>query len=264
MEGKSNVELVETTVINAWAVTDGGFFYAAGLAGSTLDLTTGFTLAGCQATNGCFHVSADMDVTQNIIDVDTSDTSYDVEASDITGGLWYFAADMSGDVILKYGKYSNLNAGSASGGFLYSAADSFSLVAEHLTIYCQTGVAFSLSDIQQQLEASAGPRSGAFYITDTVSSGATVASANNLIQDCYTATTGGGWTLIGVKDFVDTDSVYHQTAAVQGGLIWAEDSRLTMTNIEVSTHAAKFGGLFYLKHPVNPDSATDKNAFTNF
>jgi len=166
VEGISYVELVNADVTDVWAFTDGGFFYAAGGAGSTLDFDTGFTLAGCESENGCFHVSADMDVTQNIVDADLSDTTYPVTASDVSGGLWYFADDMSGTVILRYGKYEDLNAATEAGGFLTSAADSLDLTAEYLTIYCQTGVTFTLSDIQEQLEASAGSRAGAIYIND--------------------------------------------------------------------------------------------------
>ena len=76
----------------------------------------------------------------------------------------------------------------------------------------------------------------------------TVASTANTIENCYTASTGGAWSLTSV-DFTDTGSAYAYTAAILGGTIYAVDSKITQTSATYALHEARKGGLAYLLHP---------------
>lgn len=75
-----------------------------------------------------------------------------------------------------------------------------------------------------------------------------VNSANNQIEECYTATKGGAWSLIHV-DFDDTGSTYKRTAAIHGGAFFAADSEVSVVNADFSTHLGYRGGLAYLNYP---------------
>ena len=82
----------------------------------------------------------------------------------------------------------------------------------------------------------------------TVNDLASVDSTNNDIKNCYTATTGGAWSLTSV-DFTDSGSAYAHTAAITGGAIYAVDSEIDQTSATYTLHEARRGGLAYLLHP---------------
>jgi len=75
-----------------------------------------------------------------------------------------------------------------------------------------------------------------------------VVSDSNKVFYCYTAETGGAWTLISTY-FSDADSVYSYTAAVKGGVFYAENSEMDVSGLEFTTHEAYEGGVAYLEHP---------------
>lgn len=86
-------------------------------------------------------------------------------------------------------------------------------------------------------------RGGAFYVNNAAS----ITSSANRIYNCYVCDQGGAYSIISssTTTFTDTNSFYYDTAALQGGAIYAQGAQMTMTNVDVRNLYASNGGVFY-------------------
>jgi len=82
------------------------------------------------------------------------------------------------------------------------------------------------------LTSQLGTNGGAFFVSNdrTVNALTSVVSSANKVHGCYTSATGGAWTLKSV-DFTDQNSEYSYTTAVKGGVFYAENSALDVSDV---------------------------------
>jgi len=163
-----------------------------------------------------------------------------------------------GNVELDHGTFTALSADATVGSFLHSVAPDLDLDVQNLEISCRgaagndfsSATSLTYSSQETYLKSQQGTNGGAFLVRNdqTVNAQTSVVSASNKVHGCYTAATGGGWTLAST-DFSDSDSEYSYTAAVKGGVFYAENSELTLSDIAFTTHEAFQGGVAYLEHP---------------
>lgn len=103
---------------------------------------------------------------------------------------------------------------------------------------CKTS--FDSTSIEVDLLSLDTNFAGAFYIS---SSTIGVTSDNNIFRNCYTATSGGFFTLIRTK-FTDTTSNFYDNAAQSGGVFKCDSCTMTMTDSTLNNNRAGDGGVF--------------------
>ena len=85
------------------------------------------------------------------------------------------------------------------------------------------------------------PLAGAFYISGAMQ----VLSTVNTYQYCYLCKQGAIFSVIGTLLMSDTGSTFSQNAALIGGVIYAENTPVTLIGTTITESYAYQGGVFY-------------------
>ncbi|CDW87526.1 UNKNOWN [Stylonychia lemnae] len=170
----------------------------------------------------------------NIIKSMTANTGGVIHIKEMKGHL-----NISSDINTQ-NLISDFNA-SSMGSFLYSAGQQdFSLNIYNSIVEARNY--YDYPSIQSKILDTSSGFAGAFYISQSKIG---IISRNNTFRQCYTAMTGGVFTLVQTR-LDDHNSKYYQNAAITGGAFKCETCSIIMIKSSIFQNFAANGAVFLI------------------
>ncbi|CDW71929.1 UNKNOWN [Stylonychia lemnae] len=130
------------------------------------------------------------------------------------------------------------------GSLLYSSYPNFSMTVNKTIIESETN--FDFNYVKEKLQSFQADYAGAIYVADSIQG---VSSFDNEYRYCYFFNQGAVYTIKDTK-FKEINSIYHENAAIGGGVILCMSCEMNVNNSAFFKNYAFSGGVFVFDNQV--------------